>query len=360
MRTLGAEGLQRFRLLQNDAVGAVTARLYATHGQVYEQFGPRGRVACREDLAFHLDFLQPVLEFGLLQPMVDYLCWLGSVLAARSIPADHILRSLDLLGEFFTEHMDAADAGVVIAALQAAARSMNVAAQGEPVPAPAPPTPWPEASSFEAALLAGSQHEAFAVVNRCIENGRSLIGVELHVVQPSLYHIGEEWQANRVSVAKEHMATAIAVSVMTMGLLRSPPPATIDRRVLLACVAGNNHSVGLRMVADAFQLAGWDVQYLGADVPTAAITRQAAEWKAHLVGLSVAFAQQLPIAKEIVAQLAERCGSSRPAVIIGGLAINRFSRLAELVGADGFGADASAAVAAAALLTVSGHGVVRI
>ncbi len=348
MRTLGADGLQRFRLLQNDAVGAVTARLYATHGHVYEQFGPRGRAACREDLAFHLDFLQPVLEFGLLQPMVDYLCWLASVLAARSIPADHILRSLDLLGEFFAEHMDAADAGVVTAALQAAGtRSMNVAAQGEPVTAPAPPIPWPEASSFEAALLAGSQHEAFAVVNRCIENSHSLIGVELHVVQPSLYHIGEEWQANRVSVAKEHMATAIAVSVMTMGLLRSPPSATIDRRVLLACVAGNNHSVGLRMVADAFQLAGWDVQYLGADVPTAAITRQAAEWKAHLVGLSVAFAQQLPVAKEIIAQLAERFGSSRPAVIIGGLAINRFSRLADIVGADAFGADASAAVAAA-------------
>ena len=349
MKTLGAEGLQRFRLLQNDAVGAVTARLYASHGQIYEQFGPRGRVACREDLAFHLEFLQPVLEFGLLQPMVDYLCWLGSVLAARTIPADHIVRSLDLLGEFFGEHMDAADAGVVIAALQAAAtRFMNVAAQGQHVPAPAPPTPWPEASSFEAALLAGSQLEAFAVVNRCIENGRSLIDVELHVVQPSLYHIGEEWQANRVSVAKEHMATAIAVSVMTMGLLRSLPSEAIDRRVLLACVAGNNHSVGLRMVADAFQLSGWDVQYLGADVPTASIIRQAAEWKAHLVGLSVAFAQQLPVAKEIVAQLAERFGSSRPAVIIGGLAINHFSRLADMVGADAFGADASAAVAAAA------------
>ncbi len=349
MRTLGSKGLQRFRLLRNDAVGAVTARLYATHGQIYEQFGPRGRVACREDLAFHLEFLQPVLEFGLLQPMVDYLCWLGSVLAARTIPADHIVRSLDLLGEFFGEHMDAADAGVVTAALQAAAtRFMNVAALGNSIPAPAPPTPWPEASPFEAALLAGSQHEAFAVVNRCIENGRSLIGVELHVVQPSLYHIGEEWQANRVSVAKEHMATAIAVSVMTMGLLRSPPSAMIDRRVLLACVAGNNHSVGLRMVADAFQLTGWDVQYLGADVPTASIIQQAEEWNAHLVGLSVAFAQQVPVAKEIVAQLAERFGTSRPAVIIGGLAINRFSRLADVVGADAFGADASAAVAAAA------------
>jgi hypothetical protein len=104
--TLGAEGLRQFRLLQNDAVNAVTERLYALHGSAYKLLGSRGRTACREDLAFHLEFLQPVLEFGLLQPMLDYLGWLSNVLAARAIPADHMAQSLDLLGDFFAEHMD--------------------------------------------------------------------------------------------------------------------------------------------------------------------------------------------------------------------------------------------------------------
>ena len=348
MRTLGPDGLQRFRLLQADAVSAVTERFYAIHGSAYEQLGQRGRMACREDLAFHLEFLAPVLEFGLLQPMVDYLSWLSSVLAARAIPVDHIVQSLDLLGEFFAVHMGAADAGTVTAALQAARTEfLNAEAEGPPALPPAPPYPWPEAAPFEVALLAGRQHEALAVMNGCIDNGRNVVDVELHVVQPSLYHIGEEWQANRVSVAREHMATAIALSIMTVGLLRSPPAAMIGKRVLLACVAGNFHTVGLRMVADAFQLAGWDVQYLGADVPSAAIIRQVAEWQAHLVGLSVAFAQQLPAVKAVIAQLAEHFGSSRPAVIIGGLAINRFSRLADVVGADAFSSDALAAVVAA-------------
>ena len=351
MGTLGSEGLRTFRLLQTDAVNAVTERLYAAHGSIYAQFGDRGRAACREDLAFHLEFLRPVLEFGLLQPMVDYLCWLNSVLNARAIPADHIAQSLDLLGEFFAERMDVADAGLVVGALrEARTQFLNAEADGSPAPPLALADPWPEAIPFETALLAGSQREAWAVVNRCIDNGHNIVDIELHVIQPSLYRIGEGWQANRVSVAKEHMATALALSIMTMGLLRSPPPVAIDRRVLLACVAGNHHSVGLRMVADAFQLAGWDVQYLGADVPTAAIIRQAAEWQAHLVGLSVAFAHQLPVAKEVIAQLAERFGSARPAAIIGGLAINRFSRLADMVGADVFSADASAAVGAAARL----------
>jgi methanogenic corrinoid protein MtbC1 len=344
--TLNAEGLQRFKALQGDAVSAVTERFYATHGSAYAEFGERGREACREDLAFHLEFLRPVLEYGLLQPMVNYLYWLNGVLVARSIPAGHLGLSLQWLAEFFEGHMDAADGAVVAAALYAA-RDQFLAASHAPAKPPVAPTAWPEATTFETALLAGNQREALAVVNRCIDGGRSLVEVEMHVIQPALYQIGEKWQANKVTVAQEHMATAIVQSVMTVGLLRSPPPTLLNKRVLLACVEGNNHAIGLRMVADAFQLGGWDVQYLGANVPTPALVAQAAEWKPDLVGLSVSFPQQLRVVRNIVTQLVERLGGTRPAVIIGGLAINRFNQLAGVVGADACMADAQAAVASA-------------
>ena len=341
---LRAEGLRRFKALQEDAVSAVTERFYATHGSAYEQFGARGREACREDLAFHLEFLRPVLEFGLLQPMVDYLCWLASVLAARGVPVQHLALSLDWLGEFFAGHMDAADGAVVSAALQAS-RTQYLHAQAVPVAPPSPPEAWPEAAALEAALLAGSQREALAIVGRCIDSGCSFVDVELHVMQPALYHIGEKWQANQVTVAQEHLATAIVQSVMTVGLLRSPPPALSGKRALLACVEGNNHAVGLRMVSDAFQLAGWDVQDLGANVPTRALVGQAVEWKPDLVALSMSFAHQFRAAREVVEQLRERLGSARPPVLVGGLAVNRFSRLAGMLGADASGADAQAALA---------------
>jgi MerR family transcriptional regulator, light-induced transcriptional regulator len=63
------------------------------------------------------------------------------------------------------------------------------------------------------------------------------------------------------------------------------------------------------------------------------------------VGLSVSFAHQLRVVRHVIMQLRERLGEARPAVIIGGLASNRFNRLADMVGADACGADAQAAVA---------------
>lgn len=340
--TLGAEGLAQFQLLQTDAVNAVTERFYATHGSAYERFGLRGRQACREDLAFHLEALRPVLEFGLLQPMVDYLRWLSSVLTTRGIPVEHVDQSLEWLGEFFAGRMDAGNGAVVAAALTAA-RVQFVRADDSP--AIAGSESWPEVGGFEAALLAGNQREAVGIMSGCFTEGRDLVDVERHVIQPALYDIGEKWQTNQVSVALEHMATAIAQAVMTVGLVQSPPPVPTHKRVMLACVEGNHHSVGLRMVADAFHLGGWEVQFLGASVPTQALMEQVAAWKPSLLGLSVSFAHQLKTVKSVVGQLAERFGDARPAVILGGQALNRFGHLADIVGADSFGPDARSAVA---------------
>jgi methanogenic corrinoid protein MtbC1 len=345
---LRTDGLRRFLDLQADAVTAVTDRFYATHGSAYERFGPRGRKACRDDLAFHLEFLQPVLEFGLVQPMVDYLCWLSAVLAARTVPTEHLALSLDWLGEFFSAHMEPADGELVASALREA-RAGFLAAEGaqNTLTAAMAVDGWPQAQAFEAALLSGNQYEALAIVKERLAHGANLPDIERHVIQPALYGIGEKWQANQVSVAQEHLATAIAQSVMTSCLLLSPPPVPVGKRVLLACVEGNQHALGLRMVADAFQLGGWQVQYLGANVPTVSLVQQTVSWGADLVALSVSLPQQLRFVRDVVAAFKDKLGSTRPAVIVGGLTINRFSTLAGLVGADGSARDAQAAVLAA-------------
>lgn len=335
--------MQRFAALQPDAVSAVTNQFFAHHGSAYEKFGARGREACREDLAFHLEFLRPVLEFGFLQPMVDYLRWLDGVLGARGIATEHIGVSLRWLGLFYAEKMEGAS-GERVNAMLGIVWAAFLDAKSSPASTVEYLPPWAEAEEFETALLCGRQDAALVILHECLDSGRDLVGFERRVIQPSLSRIGEKWQANQITVAQEHMASAIVQSVMTIGLLRSPPPVSIGKRVMLACVAGNHHSIGLRMVCDAFQLSGWEVQYLGANVPTPSLTQQVREWKPDLVGLSVSFPQQLRVAREVISLLAEQLGDGRPPVIIGGLAINRFENLADRVGADAHGADAQAAL----------------
>ena len=341
---LDAAGLRRFVELGPAAVDAVTERFYTEHGASYAQFGPRGRAACREDLAFHLEFLRPVLEFGLIQPMLDYLHWLAQVLASRDVPATHLALSLEWLAEFFASHLDGADAAIVLPALHDIQARFQLPNDGPSALDRLMPEAWPESDLFARALLGGDQRGARALLDQCFDQGHGLVATEMHMIQPALYSVGQQWQNNQVSVAQEHLATAIAQSVMTRGLLKSRLPASNGRTVLLACVEGNNHCVGLQMVADAFQFDGWEVQYLGASVPTAALVKHVGLVKPHLLGLSVSFAQQLRVVKDVMAQLALALGAARPPVIVGGLAINQFSPLANQLGADGWSANAQAAV----------------
>jgi methanogenic corrinoid protein MtbC1 len=352
VRSLGASGLGRFQELRADAVSAVTDRFYKTYGHDYSQYGARGREACFEDLNFHLEFLRPVLEFGLLQPLVDYLHWLASVLAARGIPAEHLPLSLDWLAEFFCVHMEAEDAQIVATATERAKIQFLQTGSRAVAADSMVPEPLPECEAFESALLAGDRRGAQAILKRVLEEGRGLVAAELHLIQPALYGIGLKWQNNQVSVAQEHLATAISQSLMMHALLSSQVGAATGHKVLLSCVEGNNHSVGLQMVGDAFQLAGWEVQFLGVNVPTNALLQQVGRFKPDILGLSISFAQQLRALKQIMLRLA---ATARPAVIVGGLAINRFHRLAGELGADAWSRDALSAIeSAAGLLTQAG------
>lgn len=344
---LSKDGLRRFAELRSDAISTVTGRFYEVHASVYAQFGERGKQAYRDDLGFHPEFLRPVLEFGLVAPMVDYLRWLAGVLSTRDIPAEHLPRSLDWLAEFFQARMDPADAAVVAASVAAIQADSRDRFPPEPASYAKMPFAWPECAAFEGALLAGNRKSASDLIDGRLERGEGLVAAEMHIIQPALYGVGQKWQRNEVSVAQEHLATAIAQSVMVeklSGCLPSPPTG---KKVLLACVEGNHHDVGLQMVADAFQLGGWDVSYLGADVPTPSLVLYARDLQPDLVGLSVSFAQQLQSAKTVISRLNENSGQSRPAIMIGGLAINNFDWLAGRVGADVWCPDAGAAVTVA-------------
>jgi methanogenic corrinoid protein MtbC1 len=279
--------------------------------------------------------------------MTDYLCWHASVLATRGIAPEQIELPLTWLGQYFVRRMDPAAGTVVADALTDAWANFQNERLAAPAAPQAPTERWPEATAFEDALLAGDQSGSFAVLNTCLDLGGSLVDFERCVIQPALYAIGEKWQAGEVSVSQEHMATAIVQVVMTAGLLRSPPPALNGKRVLLACVAGNHHAIGLRMVCDAFQLAGWDVRYLGADVPSEALIAHVGDWKPDLLALSASFPQHLTTVREVITQVRVRFGSARPATIVGGLAINRFASLVGMVGADAQSADAAEAVRSA-------------
>lgn len=105
----------------------------------------------------------------------------------------------------------------------------------------------------------------------------------------------------------------------------------------------NEHSLGLRMVSDAFELSGWSTHYLGANVPVDALQAHIERWRPDLVGLSVALIQHLPRLRATVTMLRNGFPAERPTILVGGLATNMIEEAFRWVGADLWCADAERA-----------------
>ncbi len=88
------------------------------------------------------------------------------------------------------------------------------------------------------------------------------------VLQKGLADIGERWYQGEISVQQEHFASALAMRRID-ALIAAAPPATRLGRLLAANPPGEEHDFGLLLITYLLRRRGWEVVYLGANVPLA-------------------------------------------------------------------------------------------
>jgi methanogenic corrinoid protein MtbC1 len=153
--------------------------------------------------------------------------------------------------------------------------------------------------------LAGDRRGIVDLVKEALATGMSVVA--LHEVLSSAQHeIGRLWQENRISVADEHMATAMTQLALAHLYPRMPRRHANGKKVLVACVQGETHEMGARMGADLLEMYGFDVRFLGADVPTDSLVSAAAAFAPDVIVLSVVLDAHLPALDAAVAKLRGR------------------------------------------------------
>jgi methanogenic corrinoid protein MtbC1 len=158
--------------------------------------------------------------------------------------------------------------------------------------------------------------------------------VYLGVLAPAMRDVGDRWERAELGVAYEHYATSI-----TQGLLGALGPRMrvepmSGRLAVVACTPGERHALGVQMVADFLEGAGWEVLNLGASLPVADLVDLVESEQPDAVGLSTATPGLLGGAEEALAAL--RGLDDPPYVVVGGGAWRRV----EQAGWSTLGADA--------------------
>ena len=194
------------------------------------------------------------------------------------------------------------------------------------------------------ALLRGDRRIASRLVLDAVALGMSVKDVYLGVFQVCQHEIGRLWQTNQISVAQEHFCTAASQLIMSQLFPHIFASERRGLKVVATAVAGDLHAIGARMVADFFEMDGWQTYYLGSNCPHADVIACLAEHRPHILVVSATISFHLDAVAALIRAVRMRSDLAAVKILVGGRAFNRDSTLWRKLGADGWAGNAQQAI----------------
>lgn len=168
-------------------------------------------------------------------------------------------------------------------------------------------------------LIEGRRGACIHHVDALLAQGITPRALYVDLFQTSLYEIGRRWEVGEVSVATEHVATAITEELLGRVFPHVARRAPVGHRAVVSCAADEFHQIGGRIVADTLEGMGWDVDFVGAGASVAELVECVRRSPADLVAVSVSVDTHLARMAETVR--AVRATDTRVPIAVGGRAL---------------------------------------
>lgn len=320
------------------------AELLERDPQAEEVFQPDASAGWRGFLERRLRDLAAAVAHAEPDVFASQVRWAAAAFAGRGAGVEHLRHAMEALG------------GVLAAELPpparpAAADYISTALEAlEEGPPELPPELSPEAPdgrlalSYVLALLEGDARRAMRLVLDAAEDGRTPQELYLNVLVPALRETGRMWLVGELSIAEEHLVTATTKTAICRLLFWADFSPPNGKTVVAACVQGNRHDVAVQLLSSLFEMDGWRVVCLGADVPVPDVVSAAADFGADLVVLSAALTTHLGALERTVRTVRRNAPASGVKVLAGGAVFRKVPALAERLGADACTEDVEEAV----------------
>jgi len=243
----------------------------------------------------------------------------------------------------------------------AAAPAGDPAGAASRAPAAPPPaltvTPAERDEVLELAL--GADDAAVgAFVDRLIRQGVGVGAIYMELLAPTAEALGRMWDDDTCDFLDVTLATGRlqrVVRELGHGFVGAAPASEVAGRVLLSAIPGEQHTLGLFIVAEYLLRDGWAVRVLTPDTSAdlGAVMRD--EWF-DVVGFSAACDTRLLALRHEIAAVRRHSRNRAVCALVGGRIFIEHPDLVGRVGADGFAASAADAPGCARALVAARPG----
>ena len=195
------------------------------------------------------------------------------------------------------------------------------------------------------AIEQGDVEAGVAEAKHLVNTGTDLVTIFKEAVEPLMQDVGDRFSRLEIFLP-EMMTSAMVVKGIQSELadtLAAGGGVETHGKVVIGTAYGDIHDIGKNMVIIMLEDNGFEVIDLGVGVEPLDFVKKAREVNADIVCISSLLTSSVPYMTETVQMIKERpSDSERFRVAVGGGPVNE--ELAEKIGADGYGEDASEAV----------------
>lgn len=189
---------------------------------------------------------------------------------------------------------------------------------------------------FTTLVLENDESFSKKAITRLKSHNISDDDILLQLLAPTAVELGQRWDRNlcglgQVTIAMTHLQKLLRW--IRPQHARQTACRAHGGRIALAQVPGEQHSMGVLVLADILYQRGW---YTEVDIDTVdwqfpeLVQRESYD----LIGLSLSSADHLEVAREAVKDLRKQSRNPAVTILVGGDIINREPQLVEEVGAD--------------------------
>jgi len=272
--------------------------------------------------------------------------WHFESFKARGVDATDLLQNLNCLKGVLAAELPPPVARETVTFVAEAAKSLDSPmghVEGEPVAASGMRTP---VLKYLEAILEGNRAAAESIIFSAHQSGVSVADIYEKILAPAQQRLGRMWHRGEISVADEHFGSATTQSVMSQLRPHFQRLPGKGRSVVATSTPGDLHEIGLRMVADLFEIDGWYVTFLGANTPIADVVELLERRRFDLLALSISTVLTLRDAGEMIEAIRGTNATAATKVLVGGPPFRVVHEIWRELGADECALSAVEAVAA--------------
>lgn len=323
------------------------------------RYGADGRRMWNQEVLARIAHLAEAVALDREKIFIGNALWSKTAFIARELNSVDLSKNLECMKSVLIEQFPKPISNFTTPMINHAVEHLQQNQECVASPLSEPGTSKDLARMYLMHLLRRDRNEAERLISELSQNGLAFAQICEGILVPAMAEIGHMWHVQEASIADEHYCTNATQQILEVLRSKTPRKAPNGYLVVTACVGGDFHDLGIKVLSAIYETEGWSVECLGANTPADAIANTIApqlyRGAADLLALSATTSLRIRSVQSVIAAVrATPAGKSIP-ILVGGRPFQLMDDLWQVVGANAQCISSSVSLEIAMGLVIESH-----